>query len=238
MGIPERREREREALRERIVEAARDLMSEEGLTAFSMRAIAERIEYSPATIYLYFRDKDELIREVVQAGFERLRENTAEELRLLPETADAADQYAAMGRAYSCFALENTAYFRVMFELPGSARLECPEVTGSGEDHGAFERVVSLLERARRDGLVDLADVRRGAVTGWGLIHGLTSLYLSGHLHGEVDSNDAFMELIEEAMHSMYRGWGRRGRVTVEAEGSRSNGTGSEIIGAGADRKR
>jgi AcrR family transcriptional regulator len=74
MGIAERREREKEALRTLIIEAARDILSEQGLDALSMRAIAERIEYSPATIYLYFRDKDELIREVVCAGFERLHE--------------------------------------------------------------------------------------------------------------------------------------------------------------------
>ncbi|MEX0893041.1 MAG: helix-turn-helix domain-containing protein, partial [Gemmatimonadota bacterium] len=58
MGIAERREREREQVRTLIVEAARDILSAEGLEALSMRAIAERIEYSPATIYLYFKDKD------------------------------------------------------------------------------------------------------------------------------------------------------------------------------------
>jgi AcrR family transcriptional regulator len=225
MGITERREREREALRQRIVEAARDLLSEHGLAALSMRAIAERIEYSPATIYLYFRDKDELVLQVVQAGFERLREYTSDELKQISETADAADQYAATGRAYVRFALDNTAYFRVMFELPGSPKLDCPEVTDPSGDPDAFERVVARLEQAQRDGLVTVPDVRKAAVIGWGLVHGLTSLYLSGHLHQELESSEEFMALIEEAMRSLYRGWGRPGSVVAAARNGQTAGS-------------
>jgi AcrR family transcriptional regulator len=237
MGITERREREREALRQRIVEAARDLLSEQGLAALSMRSIAERIEYSPATIYLYFRDKDELVGQVVHAGFERLRDYTTEELTRLSETADAADQYAATGRAYVRFALDNCAYFRVMFELPGSARIDCPAVTDGAADPDAFERVVARLEEARRAGLLTVPDVRRAAVIGWGLVHGLTSLYLSGHLHEEMESNEEFMALIEEAMHSMYRGWGAGQEAVVRPAGRRSAVHKTGSVRAEAGRK-
>lgn len=236
MGIAERREREREALRERIVEAARDLLSEEGLAALSMRSIAERIEYSPATIYLYFRDKDELVRQVVHAGFERLQEFSAAELKKLPETADGADQYAATGRAYVRFALENTAYFRVMFELPGSASVECPEATETAGEENAFDEVVARLDRAKQEGSLTVPDARRAALIGWGLIHGLTSLYVGGHLHEEVATNEAFMDLIEDAMHSMYQGWGRGRAGEQEPAGGRSNGAGKRTARAGAGR--
>src|SRR5690349_13484924 len=107
MGIAERREREKEALRTRIVEAARDIVSEEGLDALSMRAIAERIEYSPATIYLYFRDKDALLREVVEEGFHRLGEYMREELEVVRGADNPAEEYLAMGRGYVRFAIEN-----------------------------------------------------------------------------------------------------------------------------------
>ncbi len=204
MGIAERREREREQLRERILEAARDLLSEHGLAGLSMRAIAERIEYSPATIYLYFRDKEALIHDVVHTGFLVLRETTQAELAALAEGASAAEQYSAMGRAYARFALENTAYFRVMFELPGAARFEwedCAARDASQPD--GFEVVVQVIEQAVAEGSMAVADARRTAIIGWGLIHGLTSLYLSGSLGGRVTSNAEFMDLVEEAMRSM-----------------------------------
>jgi AcrR family transcriptional regulator len=210
MGIAERREREREALRTQILEAARDILSEQGLDALSMRAIAEGIEYSPATIYLYFRDKDELIREVVHEGFMRLHEYMQAEAESAPATFSASE-HAAMGRAYARFGLENTAYFRVMFELPGVAQIDCPcpephdGVTVT--DGPSFGVVVSAVRRARDQGIMNVSDPLRGAVISWGMIHGLTSLYLGGHLRDAVQSHEEFIGLIDEAQHSLYEGW-------------------------------
>jgi len=217
MGITERREREKEVLRASIIEAARDLLSEEGLGGLSMRAIAERIEYSPSTIYLYFRDKDALIREVVLEGFGQLEDYVQTELESLPETTSASDKYSAVGRAYARFALENTAYFRVMFELPSAARLECTDDGEPPHDRADPFGVVTLLQRAAQEGLYGLGDVRRAAVIGWGLIHGLTSLYLSGHLGRQAATGEEFMELLEDAKHSLYWGWrtSREGEAAV-----------------------
>ena len=89
MAIAGSREKAKEALRTRIVEAARDIVSEEGLDALSMRALAERIEYSPATIYLYFRDKEELLRDVVEQGFRRMSATVQEQTAALPGDARA-----------------------------------------------------------------------------------------------------------------------------------------------------
>ncbi len=211
MGIAERREREKEMLRARIVEAARDLLSEQGLNALSMRAIAERIEYSPATIYLYFRDKDELTREVVREGFRRMQAVMMEELARLPETASGAEQYGATGRAYARFAVENAAYFRVMFELPAAAHVECPE-PAEGPDESSFVRVVESVEAGLRDGSILGGDARRIALIGWGLVHGLTSLYLSGHLVETAPDQETFMALVDEAIGALGSGWRKGGQ--------------------------
>lgn len=212
MGIAERREREKEALRTRMVEAARDIVSEEGLDALSMRAIAERIEYSPATIYLYFRDKDALLREVVEVGFGRMGEYIAEELAVVGEDALPGEQYLALGRGYVRFAIENTAYFRVMFELPKVAQIDPEMCTGGGglnvdspRDFG-----IATVQRAIDAGHFQLPDARRGALVGWAQVHGLTSLYLGGHLANEVASNGDFLDLVEEAMAMLQKGWAPR----------------------------
>ncbi|HET7275647.1 MAG TPA: TetR/AcrR family transcriptional regulator [Longimicrobiaceae bacterium] len=209
MGINERREREKEALRTRIVEAARDIVSAEGLEALSMRALAERIEYSPATLYLYFKDKDELIQEVVREGFRRMGECMCAESSELGSGADATQQHRASGRGYARFALENTAYFRVMFELPTVAQMDCPthdeEEAQTGQE--SWTPVVEVVQRAMDAGLYALPDAHRGAVISWGLVHGLVSLYLSGHLAEVVMSNEEFMKLLEDAMDSLRVGW-------------------------------
>jgi AcrR family transcriptional regulator len=207
MGIAERREREREALRTSILEAARDILSEEGLDALSMRAIAERVEYSPATLYLHFRDKDELIHCVVQEGFERLGAYMAEEVEECGPEATAAAHHFAMGRAYARFALENTAYFRVMFELPTGAQVECPADAGHVmAADSSFGHLVGTVQRAIDAGQLRMPDALRGALIGWSLVHGIVSLFLAGHLTGAVADAGEVLDLIEEAMHAMYEG--------------------------------
>jgi AcrR family transcriptional regulator len=206
MSVAERRERERGQLRQDIVTAARDLLLEEGLDGLSMRSIADRIEYSPATLYLYFKDKDELVREVVRTGFELMQDVVAQELENTGAEASAIEQYGAMGRAYARFATENPAYFRVMFELPGTAgACEQPE-SGTPPGQG-FERTVEVVGRAVAEGRVRGADPRRMALIGWGLVHGLTALYLTGHLNEDVATVGEFHALVEEAMHSILTGW-------------------------------
>jgi len=218
MGINERREREREALRTLIVEAARDLLSEQGLDALSMRAIAERIEYSPATIYLYFRDKTELIREVVREGFMRMHEYTQREVeKAIPDGPMA--EFRAMGRAYARFGIENTGYFRVMFELPGVAQMDMPcresdEGVTATEEPG-FEAVVRAVARAADRGEIAVRDTFEDAVVGWGLVHGLTSLYLGGHLGECAQDHEQFMAIVDAAQNTLYEGW----RVREPAEG-------------------
>ena len=217
MGIVERREREKEALRTRIVEAARDIVSEAGLDALSMRAIAERIEYSPATIYLYFRDKEALVREIIEAGFQRLGEYFRDELEAVGPTATPEVQYSGIGRGYARFAIENTAYFRIMFELPSVAQLDCPSGCEGGvamTSEGSWDSVVATVQRGVDEGFFQLPDAGRGALVGWALIHGLTALYLSGHLAKQVGSHGDFLDLVEEAMAMLRTGWSpRQGRV-------------------------
>ena len=72
MGILERKERDRVEMRERIIDVAIEMFVKEGYEKTSIRNIAEKIEYSPATIYLYYKDKDELLYDVQAQAFEKL----------------------------------------------------------------------------------------------------------------------------------------------------------------------
>lgn len=71
MGIIERKERQKESLRQDILDAAREILLAEGHAKLSMRSIAKRIEYSPTTIYLYFKNKDEILFHLCEEALER-----------------------------------------------------------------------------------------------------------------------------------------------------------------------
>jgi AcrR family transcriptional regulator len=115
MGIRERHERDREAVRRSILDAARDLFVTEGFQNVSIRKIAERIEYSPAAIYGYFPSKDDIFYALAEEGF-RLLGNPAS-LRDDPRFADASRLErirAVFWRLYE-FSREQPQYFALMF---------------------------------------------------------------------------------------------------------------------------
>src|SRR4026209_700411 len=87
MGIKERQERDREAVRRAILDAARELFVAEGFQNVSIRKIAERIEYSPAAIYGYFPSKDDIFFELAEEGFRLLGDPAA--VRNDPRLRDA-----------------------------------------------------------------------------------------------------------------------------------------------------
>jgi AcrR family transcriptional regulator len=70
MGITERKEREKEELKQKILDAAADILISQGIEKCTIRKVAASIEYSPRTVYLYFEDKDHLLREIIEKGFE------------------------------------------------------------------------------------------------------------------------------------------------------------------------
>ena len=102
MGITERREREHEEVRQKILDAARELFATEGYEKVTMRRIAEAIEYSPTTIYLHFEDKDDLVLALCHEDFGRLL--AAMQQAPCPPTRSSAIRQ--LGRAYARFALQ------------------------------------------------------------------------------------------------------------------------------------
>ncbi|OHE61179.1 MAG: hypothetical protein A2Z47_11180 [Thermodesulfovibrio sp. RBG_19FT_COMBO_42_12] len=77
MGVKEKRQRYKEEFRREILNSARDLFIDVGYEKFSMRRLAEKIDYSPTTIYHYFKNKDDLLfaicEEVAEQFLARLR---------------------------------------------------------------------------------------------------------------------------------------------------------------------
>jgi AcrR family transcriptional regulator len=111
MGIKERQERDREAVRRSILDAARELFVSEGFQHVSIRKIAERIEYSPAAIYSYFPSKDDIFYALAEEGF-----------RLLGDPAGVSahgrtplDRVRAIFWRLYEFSREQPQYFALMF---------------------------------------------------------------------------------------------------------------------------
>lgn len=112
MGVKERQERERRAVQQAILSAARELFVSQGYRNVSIRKIAERIEYSPAAIYSYFDSKDAIFFELAEEGFRLLG------ARVETAVASVDDPLDALRRAlwaFYEFSKAHTEYFELMF---------------------------------------------------------------------------------------------------------------------------
>lgn len=72
MMTKERQLRKQEEIRNIILEAARDIITREGIKGLSIRKITNAIEYSPAIIYHYFKDKNEIVETIMEEGYKRI----------------------------------------------------------------------------------------------------------------------------------------------------------------------
>jgi AcrR family transcriptional regulator len=188
MGVKERREREKTALREEILDAARDLFIKEGYESLSMRRIAEKIEYSPTTIYLYFRDKDDLIRQVCQETFSMLIQ-TLQSLHLDHEENPLVGLRNA-GYAYVQFGLKHPDHYRAAFVMPHGHDQKRPTQEEMDNSAGmqCFNSLRMSVAECIRLGYFRPVDVECTSQAIWANLHGITSLLIGHTLFPWVES--------------------------------------------------
>ncbi|MBK8702429.1 MAG: TetR/AcrR family transcriptional regulator [Saprospiraceae bacterium] len=177
MGIAERKEREKQEKRDLIVDAAARIFAEEGYERTSMRGIAERIEYSPATIYLYFKDKDELLHAVHELGFGLLMK----EMSKVAAVADPLERLRLISLEYVRFCFEHPQYYNLMFNSL--------EPLNYYEDHcnwdtgrKAFDFLQYAIEDCMQKGLIVEQEPKALTFFCWSFVHGMVSLYTRNRL--------------------------------------------------------
>ncbi|OIN57681.1 TetR/AcrR family transcriptional regulator [Arsenicibacter rosenii] len=172
MGITERKEREKEEMRQRILDAAQKLFLENGYEKVSIRNIADAIEYSPATIYLYFKDKNELLYAVHQKGFGLM----LQEFAPVSAISDPFEQLVEMGRRYIRFAVDNPELFDLMFIM--AAPMEACRDDEWDEGKNAFQALVQVVQHCIDTGVFKHQDAEVASMMIWSAIHGYTALFL------------------------------------------------------------
>ncbi len=177
VGSKERREREKESLRAEILDAARELFVAEGYQNVSMRKIAERIEYSPTTIYLYFKDKSELLVQLCQETFGKLA-RAQEAIRR--KHSDPLVSLREGCRAYIHFGLKHPNHYQVVFMIGLEGG---PGASGYGFEGSMGERAFGYLRSAVAACVEQKqfrpVDVEITSQMIWAAIHGLTSLLIT-----------------------------------------------------------
>ena len=201
MGITERREREREEVRRKILEAARELFATEGYERVTMRRIADAIEYSPTTIYNHFEDKVALVDALCEEDFARLL--SAMSRAELPR--DPIEAIRQLGLAYARFGLENPNHYRYMFMTPLEQKAEAGhELSQSGMK--AFALLLGAVEQAVRAGRFRPVDPLASAQVLWANLHGAVALLIT-YPPEKFPHGPAAPDLIERVIETGLRGF-------------------------------
>jgi len=157
--------------RDKIFQAASDILARDGLQGLSMRRIAAQAGLSPMALYRHFADKDALINALMDHGF------AAWDTRV--RTIAAADPLAWLDRlldAFLAFALEEPHLFDAAFFLPASRARQFPD-DFAAQRSPSITLIVARIAQAKADGLMGGGTAQDIALTLWALGQGLVSLY-------------------------------------------------------------
>lgn len=172
MTIAERKKRERVEMRRIILDAAKEIFLEKGFRSASIRNIAEKIEYSPGTIYLYFTDKDAIFHALHEEGFRTMLNM----MQPLQHVADPMERLLAMGKVYMDFAYHNKELYDLMFimEAPIVAELNRSKWEMGDRTLNFLKEV--LLE-CQENGYFSGMNIEYLSFTIWSALHGMCALY-------------------------------------------------------------
>ena len=153
-------------LRAACVEAGIRLVEEDGPDAVTIRGVARIAGVSHTAPLHHFRDRDELLHEIAERGFELLVARLERETR---PGAGPLESLRTYGVVYVLQAVEHPGLFQVMFA-------PCEDPPGEA----AYRRLVDLCAATQAAGEVPGEDPLRLALLVWSTVHGLAALY--GHM--------------------------------------------------------
>ncbi|MBU0690934.1 TetR/AcrR family transcriptional regulator [bacterium] len=177
MGIADRKEREKLEMRAKILDAAKHLFLEEGYSSVSLRRIADSIEYSPSTIYLYFKDKDDILFALHNLAFQELYHRQRQNLQI----ADPIDRLQAYLSTYLEFALDNREYYDLMF-IQYAPASKIKEKAEWRYGRRAYEALRDTIRQCQEAGYLKSVDPDATAFGLWSFVHGLASLIIRHRL--------------------------------------------------------
>ena len=199
--IAERRLEEKERRRAEILDATEAVAAVVGWDAMTMDQVARKARLSRALLYVYFKDKTDLLFGLCERALATLTHRFGE---AVSRQKRGMDQLTGIGRAYIAFSQEFPVYFEVM----ARCELLSPEPSTDTNEGAAMLKgdacrgvMVEVIEAGIRDGSIraDVGDPKIVSTALWGFMHGVLQLASTkaNHLaHDGISTRD----LVEHAL--------------------------------------
>ena len=195
MSAKAKREQNRRELRALILDAAREAVVRNGVENLSMRKLAQAIGYSPGTLYLHFKDKDELLHCVVEESFARL----LDALQQIQDRDGGIEALRRKLRVYVDFGLRHPHHYHFAFMMrPVDNRRSRRSVP-----HEAFDELRNAVRECVERKQFREVDVETTSQALWAAIHGITSLLIVRSDFPWVDRDTVIEQVIETALEGL-----------------------------------
>lgn len=206
MGAKERRERERNETREKILSTAREMFALEGYEAVTMRAIASRIEYTPTALYHHFPSKHALLTELCAGEFARL----GNQMLRSSKPTGPIERLRLAAETYLKFAEKHPSQYRFLFMTvlpPMTEEGFRPHHQFDSPEHDAYAYLRSTCADAIAEDLLrpEYNDADGLAQMLWGAVHGHISLRMAKNDQEFVPWRD-LRQMVRMTLETILRG--------------------------------
>jgi AcrR family transcriptional regulator len=186
MSTAERKAREKEALKMLILKGAKKLFLERGIEQTTIRNIADEINYSVGTVYVYFKDKNAILHDLHSIGFQELGGYFIE----LFSIKDPMERLRKMGFTYLKFAMENSEMYDLMFIVKAPMEfIESTEKQAWTEGAATFDALKRTVEECMNEGHFEGHSLEALSFMIWSLVHGMCCLEIRQRTKGVKFSN-------------------------------------------------
>ena len=206
------RTRRHTANRTRLLEAATEIVFEEGVDALSIKKVAARADYTPGALYRYFPSKEALLAAVVSARHRRVAQQTSPRSTQPPSPLASV---VAQTDAYITFLGRRPAIFSLLTTMAGDARVLIDDAASARSVSGAMSLALAPLalsfDACANDGQLLAGDAKERALVLWSALQGTLQLRKQERVAPAwVDAE----RLARVLVHTLLLGWGRDRRLT------------------------
>jgi AcrR family transcriptional regulator len=179
-------------LKNALIQAGIEILSEQGLQALSLRKVAQRAGVSHAAPYAHYTDKQALIAAISTEGYRKLYDCLASVVEQYRH--DPLRQLIEAAWAYVQFGLREPAHFKITLSGMVEKEQEYPAYIEMTQK--AFRLVVEITQACQQAGILRPGPSEHMAVSVWSTVHGFTSLVLEGQISSSLVDHLTLREML------------------------------------------
>jgi len=187
------------SLREEILEVSKEILIEDGFSKMSMRKIAKRADITATSIYLHFKNKDDLLLALIEESIENLKKALMD---VIDPSKDLIRQLEDLAETYIDYALKHPEEYQVIYmvrpeEMPKYPKEKFKNIRST------YELLADIISNGKKNELIEVESSLISAYTLWAQLHGVVSVILSKRLDTRIPRD----QFIEQAVENIIQGF-------------------------------